>query len=188
MGSAMGRVRLYELLSRTGNRLHILYYSTSRSSSSTNPSKQMTGAGCEISSPYIDEPSILTKNFHIRCPHQYCATVTSKTTCMEVYCRLKVLKLVVSVHIHVSTQNKPVSLQCHWQVLKNVSFALNECMASLLFTSWKCFKQRRSIQKNNMNTENTYVLAYLVPSFLTFETHLPASPTSKQVYYHWQQI
>ena len=59
---------------------------------------------------------------------------------MKVYWRLKVLKLVVSAHICVSTQNEPLSLQCCWQVLKRVSFALNEWMPSLLYTSWKCFK------------------------------------------------
>ena len=85
MGSAMGPVGLYELLSRTGNKLHILYNSTSRSSSSTNPSKRMTGAGCEISSPYIDEPSILTTIFHIQCPHRYCATITSIFHCPGFY-------------------------------------------------------------------------------------------------------
>ena len=59
---------------------------------------------------------------------------TGKTTCMEV------LKLVVSAHMRMSTQNGLVSLQCRWEVLKCLSFALNEWMPSLLFTSEKCFK------------------------------------------------
>ena len=100
--------------------------------------------------------------------------------CKEVYCQLKVLKLVVSAHIHMSTQKGLISLQCHWEVLKCVLFVLNKWMPSLLFTSWKCFKQHRSrYTKKRTNTESTYdVLAYLVPSFGL----LPASPTSKQVY------
>ena len=104
----------------------------------------------------------------------------SKMTCMEVYCRLKVL-LKLSVHICLSTQNELG--KSSMSLLKRVSFALNEWMASLLFTSGNASKQHRSkyTKKENTNMESKYdVLAYLVPSFRTFVTHVPASPTSKQ--------
>ena len=43
--------------------------------------------------------------------------------------------------------------------------------------------QKQVYKKKNTNMESIYdLLAYLVPSFRTFMTHLPASPTSKQVY------
>ena len=92
----------------------------------------------------------------------------------------EVLKLVVSAHICVSTQKGLISLQCHWVVLKCVSFALNKWMPSLLFTSRKCFKTtQKQVYKKRTNTEsNNDVLAYLVLSFGL----LLASPTSKQVY------
>ena len=58
-----------------------------------------------------------------------------------------------------------------------------EWMPSLLFTSQKCFKTAQKSTKEDTNTESTYdMLAYFVPSFRTFVTRLPASPTSNQVY------
>ena len=51
------------------------------------------------------------------------------------------------------------------------------------FPRFRVFQLPQKQVYKNMNTESTYdVLVYLVPSFRTFVTRLPASPTSKQVY------
>ena len=77
----------------------------------------------------------------------------------------EVLKLVVSAHICMSTQNGLVSLQCRWEVLKRVSFA-HGCQVCSLHGN--AFKQHRSKYTKNTNTESTYdVLAYLVPSYMS---------------------
>ena len=88
-----------------------------------------------------------------------------------------------SLWTRVCAQKQPVLVPSVGKILPCTSF----CYISSLHGN--ALNSAEVYQKKNTNTESTYdVLAYLVPSFLTFVMHLPASPTSKQVYYHRQQI